>query len=228
MQKSVFSLKKSVIALAVLSVSGVGVANTSTVDNPTPDNLSVAKIKHSLGDEKYNQAMKNQVLGNIKTELELLTLNNFAGIAYNSVHANGVYKRIEEKEKLSFPIGRQQNLQEAVKFYVNVIGRLSDNTKIIDNIQNGEKTEIRDLAKQVQKILKDREGSNSELIKMVEFLKKTYPNDGPKDAALIAALKNQSIINQKLQELTVGSHKQLKLDIDRLDDVVKGHREEIN
>ncbi|MDH2923917.1 hypothetical protein A4A71_00805 [Nicoletella semolina] len=226
MQKSVFSLKKSVVALAVLSVSGVGVAQSSS--SLVDPKLSVSQQADSLSvlgqSQEYLNNRHEQISDNVKTELELLTLDSFAKITYNGVYANGIYKRMQELLP-SLPMPQQKlmlGLAEAQ--YLKVTEVLRNKSEIMENIGNGKKIGIKELATQAQEILADRNLSNSSLVSM-----KLLPfGNSPKDAALIAALKNQSIINQKLQELTVGSHKQLKLDIDRLDDVVKGHREEIN
>ncbi|TCP18038.1 hypothetical protein EV693_1031, partial [Nicoletella semolina] len=213
MQKSVFSLKKSVVALAVLSVSGVGVAQSSS--SLVDPKLSVSQQADSLSvlgqSQEYLNNRHEQISDNVKTELELLTLDSFAKITYNGVYANGIYKRMQELLP-SLPMPQQKlmlGLAEAQ--YLKVTEVLRNKSEIMENIGNGKKIGIKELATQAQEILADRNLSNSSLVSM-----KLLPfGNSPKDAALIAALKNQSIINQKLQELTVGSHKQLKLDIDR-------------
>ncbi|TCP17045.1 hypothetical protein EV693_10898, partial [Nicoletella semolina] len=217
MQKSVFSLKKSVIALAVLSVSGVGATN---INNSTPEHLSIAKI--GVTNIKNYPIEKNKlVLDNVNTELSLLALNSFAEIANDAAYVNGLYKRINDVGTSTGRTGGQLSLLSTL--YSIISSSLDSKTTIVDQIKAGT-LRGKQLSDEVQNILTTQLRSRVSL----NILNTSLRRNDPKDAALIAALKNQSIINQKLQELTVGSHKQLKLDIDRLDDVVKGHREEIN
>ncbi|TCP15083.1 hypothetical protein EV693_1208, partial [Nicoletella semolina] len=212
MQKSVFSLKKSVVALAVLSVSGVGVAQDAS-SSLVPSHLSVSQVGTTLESGKYGEAINNQVLDNLKTELELLTLNSLSKIAYNGVHANGIYRGASQQKLFEF-------------FYKGTVSDLPNGVKVMEKIRNGNIFDTKELAEKTIEILKQRDSSSRALNLMEGFAKGL--NIDTKDGALIASLANQFIINQKLQELTVGSHKQLKLDIGRLDDVVKGQGEEID
>ncbi|TCP16466.1 hypothetical protein EV693_1111, partial [Nicoletella semolina] len=221
MQKSVFSLKKSVVALAVLGVSGVGVADINEVKIPDD---SISKLSRNSS-KNYSEAMKRQLEDNVKTEFSLRILNGFAGLAHDGVYANGIYKGISTTKPM---VLTQSNYMYSafVSKYEDIFSKIQRGEVIAKEVKGSGIFSIEELSNREKKILEERKNSLLSLNTMAILAKVTDVK--PKDGALIASLANQSIINQKLQELTVGSHKQLKLDIDRLDDVVKGHREEIN
>ncbi|TCP18992.1 hypothetical protein EV693_101259, partial [Nicoletella semolina] len=190
MQKSVFSLKKSVVALAVLSVSSVGAAQNSSNNNPE---------------------LSQKIVENSKIETELSALNDIADLAYNAVYINNVYKRLQAS------VARNGN--SVLGAWSIATDALTKQLGLMENIRRGN-VDISSLKNDIIKIKSEKQNS----LKALEQI----GNQSPTDSSLITALANQVVINQKLRELVVGSREQLKLDIDRLDDVVKGHREEIN